>query len=35
MKLNWAERWAVNNPSRPLQPRLCICVFGDVVYKRK
>ncbi len=22
MKLNWAERWAVNNPSRPLQQRL-------------
>lgn len=22
MKLNWAEKWAVNNPSRPLQQRL-------------
>jgi ubiquinone/menaquinone biosynthesis C-methylase UbiE len=22
MKLNWAERWAVNNPSRPIQQRL-------------
>jgi len=22
MKLNWAERWAVNNPLRPLQQRL-------------
>src|SRR4030066_2444326 len=22
MKLNWAERWAVNNPSRPLQQGL-------------
>jgi ubiquinone/menaquinone biosynthesis C-methylase UbiE len=22
MKLNWAERWAVNNPFRPLQQRL-------------
>lgn len=22
MKLNWVERWAVNNPSRPLQQRL-------------
>jgi ubiquinone/menaquinone biosynthesis C-methylase UbiE len=22
MKLNWAERWAVNNPSRPIQQRM-------------
>ncbi len=22
MKLNWAERWAVNNPTRPLQQKL-------------
>ena len=22
MKLNWAERWAVNNPSRPIQQRV-------------
>jgi ubiquinone/menaquinone biosynthesis C-methylase UbiE len=22
MKLNWAERWAVNNPTRPIQQRL-------------
>ncbi len=22
MKLNWAERWAVNNPLRPVQQRL-------------
>lgn len=27
MKLNWAERWAVNNPLRPLQQRLEIRWF--------
>lgn len=28
MKLNWAERWAVNNPLRPLQQRLELHWFG-------
>ena len=28
MKLNWAERWAVNNPLRPLQQRLEIRWIG-------
>ncbi|MCE5280860.1 MAG: class I SAM-dependent methyltransferase [Deltaproteobacteria bacterium] len=28
MKLNWAERWAVNNPLRPIQQRLEMAWFA-------